>query len=207
MSHPPFPPSPLACTHNGLYPRISVTMLNLRIISLRGIHVSTWVDNMLPLLYKSRGTNGKRETVTFNIQYYDLGWGSLFWVRYYVSTCADICAFVYASCWNHSLIFLFLKPRRLLIQHCLFLRCRVRLAHHIYPVGWREVYLIFMAVRPLRAGVTTEEWSMLGRRLAKNINFYSQNKRETTTSFSKESLKQCFSVWNYILSSQHTVKT
>lgn len=146
----------------------------------------------------------KRWLLTYNIMTWD---GEVFFKYGNVSTCADICAFVYALCWNHSLIFLFLKPRRLLIQHCLSLRCRVRLAHHIYPVGWREVYLIFMAVRPLRAGVTTEEWSMLGLRLAKNINFYSQNKRETTTSFSKENLKQCFSVWNYILSSQHTVKT
>lgn len=106
MSHPPFPPSPLSCTHNGLYPSIPVTLLNLRIISLRRIHLIALVDNMLPLLYKSRAKNSKRETVTFDIQYYDRGWGSLFWVQHYVSVCADICALVYALCWNNSLNFL-----------------------------------------------------------------------------------------------------
>lgn len=51
----------------------------------------------------------------------------------------------------------------------LFPHSLVWLAHHIWAAGWREVYLIFMAVRPLRAGVTTDEWSMQRLRLAKTL--------------------------------------
>lgn len=55
---------------------------------------------------------------------------------------------------------------------CLYPHSHVRLVHHICAVGWREVYLIFMALRPLRAGVTTVEWSMRGLERAKTSTLF-----------------------------------
>lgn len=76
---------------------------------------------------------------------------------------------------------------------CLFPYSRVRLAHHICAVGWREVYLIFMAVRPLRAGVTTEEWSMQGLRLAKTLTLFKDIEEKM-----RKTQLWCFCVSNYI---------
>lgn len=67
------------------------------------------------------------------------------------------------------------------------------------PVGWREVYLIFMAVRPLRAGVITEEWSMLRLKLDKTLTSTPKIK-ETKIVPSLKNSKTRFLVSNHLFS-------
>lgn len=151
-------------------------MLTLRLISLRRIStIITCLKNMHPLIHKTKATNSNSRNIDFEHKIYNsFDWDcayKYFLEEMYVSACAcrHICLHSCIMLQPQSNFFISEAQTDTHTALCLSLHSRVRLAHHICPVGWREVYLIFMAVRPLRAGVTTEEWSKRGLRLAKTL--------------------------------------
>lgn len=112
-----------------------------------------------------------------------------------VCFCVYLCFSLHIMWKSHSDFFISESQTDTRAALCLFPYSRVRLAHHICAVGRREVYLIFMAARPLRAGVTTEQWSMQGLRLAKTLTLF-QNIRENNCTILQGRSSMMFK-WQY----------